>query len=74
MLYPWRKSPWYLLVKRLVGLQGQPEHCRAEKNFLPLLGIKPRISSPIPTGLRTSHNIKPYYDKAHVTTPLTYIL
>jgi hypothetical protein len=40
-LYPWGKNPWYLLNRRLVGLQSQSGCCGEEK-ILALLGIEPK--------------------------------
>jgi hypothetical protein len=44
--YHQEKSPWYTLYKRLGGFQSWSGHCGIEKNLLPLLGIKPQLSSP----------------------------
>jgi hypothetical protein len=38
--FPRRKSPQYLLERRLGKLQSQYEHCGNDKNLMPLLGIE----------------------------------
>jgi hypothetical protein len=42
---PRRQSPWCPLDGRLGVLQGQPGHCRRERNLLLLLVIKSQLSS-----------------------------
>jgi hypothetical protein len=45
-LYPQGKDPQYPLDRRLGGPQSRSGHRGYKKNPLPLLGIKPRSSSP----------------------------
>jgi hypothetical protein len=35
-----RKSPWYLLERRLGGLRSQYGHCSDDKNLVSLLGTE----------------------------------
>jgi len=46
-LYPWDKSLWYPLYRRLGGPQSQSEHGKEGKALsVPLLGINPQLFSP----------------------------
>jgi len=44
-LYPWGKSLWYLVDRRLGGSQSQSGHGDEEKELLPLPRIEPRSFS-----------------------------
>jgi len=47
LVYPQGKSLWYQLDRRLGEPQTQYGHGGEEKNFQPLLGLKPPIIQPI---------------------------
>jgi hypothetical protein len=40
-LFPWGKSPQYLMDRKLVGPQSQYRHCRIEKNFFHCQELNP---------------------------------
>jgi hypothetical protein len=46
-LYPHGNSPWYLLGRRLGGLQSRSGSGGEEKNSQPLTGLEPPIIQPV---------------------------
>jgi len=47
LIYSQEKSPWYPLDRRLVEPQSRFGRGGEEKNFQPLLGLKPPIIQPV---------------------------